>query len=147
MAGTPNTITSKLSAVPVKGPTNLLHEYSIKWQVTMGDNLLYVALLSTASPATFNPFAVICAQSNHSTLKTVHSPDAPLTKPDKFAAYSPYYPWGEGNKRPTKLGVVPAHGNEGLRMCVWWPEFPVWYNRMLVFNAVSMFVGKRTTHL
>jgi len=118
MAGTPNTITSKLSAVPVKGPTNLLHEYSIKWQVTMGDNLLYVALLSTASPATFNPFAVICAAVKSLYVEGCpHSPDAPLTKPDKFAAYtSPYYPWGEGNKRPTKLGVVPAHGNEGLRM-------------------------------
>ncbi|KAI9877850.1 MAG: hypothetical protein M1830_002653 [Pleopsidium flavum] len=118
MAGTPNTITSRLSTVPVKGPLNLLSKHSIKWQVTVGDNLLYVALLSTASSATFNPFAVICAAIKSLYIEDCpHSPDAPLAKADEFAAYtSPYFPWGEGNKKPTKLGVVPVHGNEGLRM-------------------------------
>lgn len=118
LAGSPDVVTARLSAAPVTGPINLFQDDRIRWQVTVGDNRLYVALLSTASRATFNPFAVICAAVKSLYVESCpHKPDEPLATPDQFAAFtSPFYPWGEGYQKPTKLGVVPVHGNAGLRM-------------------------------
>ena len=110
-------ITSKL-AVPVDRSINLLPEHTIKWRVTVGDNQLYVSLLSTMSPAGYSPFAVICGAAKSLYIETCpHHPNDALAKPDELAAYtSPSFPWGEGKNAPTKLGVVPVHANEGLRM-------------------------------
>jgi hypothetical protein len=120
MAGTPDAIMSKLVAAPVVRPLNLLQEHSIKWEVTRGDNMLHISLLSTCSHATFNPFAIICGAVQSLYIEHCpHSPDTPLIKPDPFATYtSPFYPWGEktNNRDEDKIGVVAVHGNESLRM-------------------------------
>jgi hypothetical protein len=118
----PNQDIRSRSATAVEGPLNLFGDHSIKWQITVGDKLLYVSILSTASRATFAPFAILFAAVHSLYVEECsHCPDAPLSKPDHFAAYtSPFFPWGGGgvvgNQQGTKLGVVAVHGNERLRM-------------------------------
>ena len=118
MPRTLDSIMSRLSGVPVRRPLNLLQEHSIKWQVAVVEDGLQVAVLSTAAPATYNPFAILCAAVQSLYVEACpHRPDVPLAEIDQCATYtSPYFPWGEGNERPTKLGVVPVHGNQGMRM-------------------------------
>ena len=117
LMATPIPIASKLT-IPVDRSINLLADHSTKWRVTIGDNQLYVSLLSTMSTAGYSPFAVICSAVKSLYIETCsHHPDDVLPTPDVHAAYtSPFFPWGEGPGAPTKLGVVPVHGNEGLRM-------------------------------
>ena len=118
ITATLDSIISRLRGVPVSGPLNVLKEHRIKWQVAVVEEGLQVALLSTGSPATYNPFAVLCAAVNSLYVEACpHSPEAALAEPDIRAAYaSPYEPWGEGYERPSKVGVVPVHGNQSMRM-------------------------------
>lgn len=89
-----DSIMSRLLGVPVTGLLNLLQGHRIKWQATMEEDGLQVSLLSTAAPATYNPFAVLCAAVQSLYVEACpHAPDAVLTEPDRWATYTaPFHP-------------------------------------------------------
>jgi len=100
--------------IPVQRPQNLLEGHQIKWEVTTGDQSLYISLLSTCATATFSPFAVLCAAVQSVYVdQCPHDPDAELVEPDPFAVFtSPYEPWASSDA----VGVVAVHGNASLPM-------------------------------
>lgn len=79
--------------MPVEGPLNHFQDHNTKWQITVGDKLLHVSILATVSRATFSPFAILFAAVHSLYVEGCsHYPDAPLSSPDHFAAYtSPFF--------------------------------------------------------
>ena len=110
--GYPPEIMSKLLERKVGVPLSIFQDLSIKWQISKGDGLLYISLLSTYSRVTFNPFPIICGAIQSLYVEDCHHGRDAALKSDEFATYaSPFSPWGEAMRVPSEVSVVPAYGN------------------------------------
>jgi hypothetical protein len=116
--GSPPEVMSKLSGETVNVPCSPFRDLSIKWEVSKGDKLLYISLVSSYSRGSFNPFPILFGAIHSLYVQECpHARNATLLESDEFVNYtSPFSPWGEIRPEQSKVGVIPAHGNEGVRM-------------------------------
>jgi hypothetical protein len=116
--GSPPEMMSKLSGEIVEIPCDPFRDLSIKWEVSKGDNLLYISLVSSYSRGSFNPFPILFGAIHSLYVQECpHPRNSAILESGEFVNYtSPFSPWGETGKEQLKVGVIPAHGNDAVRM-------------------------------
>jgi hypothetical protein len=115
----------KIFEQEVNKPCNLMPEEKIIWQITKGENILHLGCTMSSSTNILNPWKILQAATESFYIPECgHPRDKPLQERDMTTKYigppvnpkKPRLISEQDNLYPGEIGIVPADGNDGLRL-------------------------------